>query len=313
MKKELRNLIAKGKTEQTIQQLLAHTKSTDLHKSVVMQSAKYQNYKEASINGLLSHEEDKTTLANINHSLLLIIEKLKELEEKSPEHKKEKNKQPVKRKKDTWKIIGYIALVIGILAGIAEFSGYSIRDIILGNNKQSDSFSVTVLVHGKEGRDQLILKNQGEVILDIGGDRKERHINHQGKAIFLELPGKYENETALISVVHPQPYFPVERDKEYQLTPNKVIYLPIKLTGLNKIKGLVIDAESESPLDSVRVSVENVATYTDEFGWFELDIPQEKQAKFVRVTFLKDGYIMEPLDSIAPHTNQEIQIALQKK
>jgi len=197
------------------------------------------------------------------------------------------------------------------LAGIAEITGKNISNLFV-SNKKSEPFSVTVLVHGKEGRDQLILKKQGKVILDIGGDRKEEAINEQGQATFIGLPGKYQGDTALISVAHSQPYFPIDRDKKYKLT-EKVIYLPIELTGLNKIKGRVIDADSEDHLDSVRVSVENVATHTDEFGWFELEIPEEKQTKFLRVNFFKKGYKIESLNDIAPHTKQNIEIALQKK
>jgi len=71
MKNKLRNLIAEDETKQAIQLLLAHTKGTNLHNQVIMQSAKYENYEELSINGLISREDGKTTLGDINHSLLL--------------------------------------------------------------------------------------------------------------------------------------------------------------------------------------------------------------------------------------------------
>ena len=89
--------------------------------------------------------------------------------------------------------------------------------------------------------------------------------------------------------------------------------MEVELKGINKIKGRVIDAITENYLDSVRVSIENVATLTNEFGWFELEIPENIQAKFVSVNFFKEGYAIEDLDSIAPHTKQAIEIALKKK
>jgi len=217
----------------------------------------------------------------------------------------------MKTKKSIWAIIIGIGVVIGIPAGIAEITGYSIRDFFNGN--EPDSFSVTVLVHGKEGKDDRILKNQGKVILDIGGDRKEEEINSQGEATFKELPKGFTNQMSLISIDHQQPYFPVNRDKKYKLTPYEIIYLEVELKGINKIKGRIIDAATEKYLDSVRVSIENVATLTDKFGWFELEIPEDIQAKFVSVNFFKKGYAIEDLDSIAPHTKQTIEIALKKK
>lgn len=219
-----------------------------------------------------------------------------------------------KGKNKVWKILATITTavvaIIAVLAGVAEISGYSLRDYFGGNS--IDSFSLTVLVHGKEGKDDILLKNQGKVVLDIGGDRKEEAINMQGEATFKELPGGFIDKKALISIDHPEPYFPIKRNEEYLLEENKAIYLAIELKDIDKIQGRIIDETTQKPLDSVRVSVKNVATYSDEFGWYELGIPEEIQGKFIRANFFKEGYKMQNLDSIAPYTKQEIDISLQK-
>ncbi len=320
MKKKLQQLIAEGTTKQAIQLLLSNTEKLDEHKEVLLQSSRYETYEKNKDIGVLSFDEANIRLAKINNALLNIIEKLPDEENVSKTQNEAKlstiNKQTTNmgngKKTSIWKIVGAaLVATITVLASIAEFSGYSVKDVLFGN--EPDSFSVTVLVHGKKGKDDKVLKNQGKVFLDIGGDRKEEAINAQGEATFKELPKGYANQMSLISIDHPQPYFPVHRDKEYKLTSNKVIYLEVALQGLNKIKGRIIDATTENNLDSVRVSIENVATYTNEFGWFELEIPINIQAKFVSVNFFKEGYTMEDLDSIAPHTKQQIEIALKKK
>jgi len=320
MKKKLQQLIAEGKTKKAIQLLLVNTEKLDEHKEVLLQSSRYETYEKNKNIGVLSFDEANISLAKINDALVDIIKKLpneenvnnKLKEEKSPTINKETTNVENEKKTSTWKIVGAALLTaITVLAGIAEFSGYNLKDLFFNN--EPDSFSVTVIVHGKKGKDDKILKNQGKVVLDIGADRKDEEINSQGEATFKELPKGYANQMSLISIDHPQPYFPVYRNREYKLTPNKVIYLEVELTGLSKIKGHVIDEETENPLDSVRVSVENGATLTDKFGWFELEIPKDIQAKFVSVYFFKEGYIMEHEDSIAPHTNQEIGKTLKKK
>ena len=122
----------------------------------------------------------------------------------------------------------------------------------------------------------------------------------------------FKGKRVPIRLEHPQPYRATHPDSLYLLEPNAAIYLEIALEGTNRIFGKVMDFKTEQWLDSVRVSVENIATYTDQFGWFELFIPEAKQRKFQRVSFFKKGYEIDELDSIPVHTQQEINISLQK-
>jgi len=169
-----------------------------------------------------------------------------------------------------------------------------------------------VLVHGKDGKNDRILRGQGVVNLDFGNTREEEAINKKGEATFKELPAKFIGKKALITVTHPQPYSSVEKDKEYVLTPDQSIYIEVELKGIDEVYGRVLDFESETPLDSVRVSHRNIAAYSNKFGWFKLNIPPDIQSKFINLNFQKEGYQMENMDSIAPHTKQEIGITLKR-
>lgn len=232
-----------------------------------------------------------------------------ELEQEFPNTSTGKSEKNLKQK--IWSWILAAGVIVSLLVGLGELTGASFMK--LGGSKKADSFSVTVLVHGKEGKDHRILRNQGKVTLDFGTTRQEASINEKGEATFKELPLRYLGQAALISIDHPQPYFPVERNAEYQLERGKSIYLEIELKGIDKIQGRVLDYQSEEPLGGVRVSYRDVYTFTDEVGWYQLNIPPDKQAKFIRVSFYKEGYRMESLDSIAPHTQQEIGISLKRK
>lgn len=231
---------------------------------------------------------------------------------KSKAFKVHEKKQPPNKtfSHKIWRWIIAIGSIIAIPAGIAEMTGYSIIDIF--NKRKVDSFTLTVLVHGKEGKDDLILKDQGKVIMDIGISRPEASINDKGEATFKELPSGYIGKRALISIKHPQPYFPVDRNREYELKEDKSIYLEVELKGINKVQGRVIDFENEQPLDNVRISYKGIATQSDGYGWYELNIPPEMQAKFIKMNFYKEGYKLESIDSIAPHTQQEVEISLRK-
>jgi hypothetical protein len=138
-------------------------------------------------------------------------------------------------------------------------------------------------------------------------------INEKGEATFKEISQVFNGQKVPIRLEHPQPYRATHPDSLYQLAPNAAIYLEVTLEGTNRLVGKVMDFYTEQWLDSVRVSVENIATYTDQYGWFELEIPENRQRKFQRVSFYKKGYKITELDSLPVHTQKEIQISLQKE
>jgi hypothetical protein len=210
-----------------------------------------------------------------------------------------------------WRWVVTAGVVVALLAGLAEISGFTLRELF--GNASVESFTATVLVHGKAGKDDRILRNEGEVVLDFGTTRTEATIDDDGEATFKEIPIGYVGKTVGISIDHPQPYFPIDRSAEYVLEANEAIYLEVALMGTDRVQGRVLGFQSEEPLDSVRVSYHDIATHTDVYGWYELIIPPEQQAKFIRLTFYKSGYQMLSIDSIAPHTGQEVSILLEKR
>ncbi|WP_282773950.1 hypothetical protein [Phaeodactylibacter xiamenensis] len=314
MKQALQQLIAQGKTGRAIQQLLAITgrlEDTDLQEEVILQSARYEQYTKSKRTGISSSQDQGVSIANINQALLSIISQLPEDTSGGENDEHTANSKGKTKGSAWWQWVVGASVIVAILAGVAEVSGYSLKDLF--SKGKVNSFSVTVLVHGKEGKDDRILRNQGKVALDFGTTREEESINEKGEATFKELPIGYVGKKALISIDHPQPYFPVNRDTAYILEKGKSIYLEAELKGMDKVHGRVLDYETETPLDSVRVSYQDIAAYTDEYGWYELNIPPSKQGKFIRLNFYKDGYKMEDLDSIAPHTQQEYGILLERK
>ena len=196
---------------------------------------------------------------------------------------------------------------LGILAAIVTILGFSFKDFIFSENVES--FSTTVFVHGDNGKDDVLLKN-GEVVMNLGTTKIEASINNKGEATFKELPLGYVGEHVLISIKHKQPYYPIDRGLEYVLKKNEPIYLKVELKGLEEVYGRVLDFKTESPIMNVRVSYKKIETFTDKYGWYNLKIPKEQQAKFIRLNFYKKGYIIQDLDNIAPHTKQEIGILL---
>ena len=296
MKERLRNLIAEGDLEIALKDLLEGTRNLEnpkYHQEAVNLSARWEEVQKEERLKTSTYEEQRISRSQITTATLNLVQRLPNNEDKKVGG----------ILTSTWaKWGGGMIVLIGVLAGMAELTGYSLIDLFFGS--PLESFSVSVLVHGQEGKDDKILTN-GKVILDIGGNRIEEEVNSQGEAIFPALRKEYIGKSALISLDHPQPYKPTERNKEYILTQGQSIYLEVELKGIDKIWGKVMDYETERTLDSVRVSVRKAFTYTNPFGQFELRIPDSLQGKTIEVQFDKVGY-KTATQSVTPHLKPNI-------
>ncbi len=301
-KETIIKLVSNGHIAEALDKLLSMDLSPKDRSIVAQIKASFENLRSNTIKGILSFEQQTTEQNRINDRLLRFLNGETEHLPVTP--------MAEKRGSKIWSYVVGTGVVVGILAGIFRIADISLKDIFGGGSPES--FTVTVFVHGKKGKDDRILKNQGQVMLGLRTNEMPCSINEKGEATFKEIPMGFKGQKVPIRIEHPQPYRATHPDSLYLLEPNAAIFVEVALEGTNVIKGKVMDFNTEQWLDSVRVSVENVATYTDKFGWFELEIPENKQRKFQRVSFFKKGYEIDELDSIPVHTQQEINISLRK-
>lgn len=129
-KQNLKNLIAKGKSEKAIDQLLELSPrlDKDLREEIFIQSARFKTYQREKRQGSSSKEELHVTLLQITHALIGIIEELPE-----------EDLIISKTKKNVFKWAGSIAAFIAFLAAVSEFSGYSLKDICQRNGIREPS------------------------------------------------------------------------------------------------------------------------------------------------------------------------------
>ncbi len=298
----LSNLISQGQLQKAIEYLLALDLSKTQKKEVLGIASSYNSLESAQARGVLSFEQETLERNRITNRLLNLVNHLSD-EPKSP--------QPGKKPFKWWQYVISLGVVIGILGGLAEFSGISLSDLF-GRTQAPETFTITVFVHGKKGKDERILKNQGQVMLGLRTNEMACSINEKGEATFKELPIGFVGQKVSLRIEHPQPYRATHTDSLYLLESNGVIYMEVALEGTDRITGKVMDFDTESWLDSVRVSIDNIATFTDPYGYFELFIPENRQRKFQKVSFFKKWYRIEELDSIPVHTQKPMEVDLHK-
>ncbi|HDZ04679.1 hypothetical protein LCGC14_0354270 [marine sediment metagenome] len=178
--------------------------------------------------------------------------------------------------------------------------------------KESSSMDFTVFVHGSKGVDDLILKNEGKVILILKSDKREASINEKGEATFKEIPAYFNNKKVNIFIEHPQPYRPTHLDSLYEINDKASIFLEVELYNTELIYGQIMDSGTNIGVDSVRVSIRDIFTFSDNHGYYELKIPKTYQKKFQNVRFEKSGFVPLERKNIPVHTEQSLDILIKQ-
>ena len=215
----------------------------------------------------------------------------------------------------TWKLpktnknrLVLIALAAIILVGIIGMGWYQ-------NNLSKQPFNLKVNVFGEEGKHDLVLKEQGQVVLKLpdGYEPLKQKINENGEAMFTKIDAELLGKSIPIFIEHNQPYQSLQPDSLYVLNRDATIDLTVKLNNLHQLTGKIIDFNTEQPLEDVRVSIHpKVFTFTNDFGEFILEIPEDYQQKFQEVTLNKKGYKSETFSKVPIHTQDRFNTSLEK-
>ena len=301
IKNELRTLIAQGKTRKAIKQLLRITgklEDKDLYNDVVFQSSRYEEYLKNKMKGTLSNEALDIALGRVNEALLEIIDRL-------PDEAKAFSF-------NTTQLVGWGILGALIVIAIVFIPQLQVFQGIFGQASKGES--LTVFVHGKSGRHELILQNKGKVELTYGTKKARESINDKGQAVFNEIPTDFfaGDTKVYINVVETEgePYRAIYPDSLYKLTPGDPIYLPVALLGLDKITGTVYF--EEKPLEGVTVSIGNIRVFTNDLGYYELIIPEHLQKQQQKVKFYKEGYKLNER-TVYPQTGAPLPAIMEKE
>ena len=175
----------------------------------------------------------------------------------------------------------------------------------------TSSFDITVFVHGLKGQHDIVLKNTGEVMIDIGGDRRTEKIGAKGEVSFRSIPANFRNQPVSIFVIA-DGFEPANSDKKYDLKEKSVYFMVRKDDSRSKISGCVRDADNK-PLKDVDINLPNcLLVRTGDDGCFKMQIPPECQKEKITVTASKDGYD-NWTGAAHPETGQEIGIVMNRK
>jgi len=179
-----------------------------------------------------------------------------------------------------------------VLGGTLELGGpvvVMLLVIVLGFRLvpgPAQRFNLTVFLHGKAGRQAVVLRNHGKVSLDLGADKRVEAVGDKGEARFAGIPGDLrDREVALgldddtYELVQPAPTIRLDQE---------AVYAAIQARQL-PLSGDVADDQAR-PLPGARAVIGTATAVTDQNGHFEFKLPADLPEGDRSITITAPGY-----------------------
>lgn len=129
----------------------------------------------------------------------------------------------------------------GVAAVIPGFLNIKYKDIIsaggalaifalvlyfTGRATDMAPFDFTVYVHGPEGKHDIVLEDEGRLILDLGGDRRPARIGENGRTVFSGIPAQFRGRELTLGL-QAEGYKAAQPNAMHRLEPDGVAYLEV--------------------------------------------------------------------------------------
>jgi len=200
-----------------------------------------------------------------------------------------------------WNWIGIASLAVGI-AGVYL------------TIKTTDSTTFTILVRDwKGGKDPFIYESGGKIRIWLEKKPQEYKSIVDGKVEFPEILAEYNNKAVRIDFQqHPDYNSLYIKNDSILLRTKAPSILKIYVRGLESIKGSVKIKRTSIPIDSAKIEINGIVTFTDSLGLYYINIPLEKQELIQEITISKEKFVTltEKLDMI---TNEGYDFELTPK
>jgi hypothetical protein len=154
---------------------------------------------------------------------------------------------------------------------------------------KASTFPLTVYVHGEGGPQDLVLRNSGRVMLELGPDTRVEPIGDNGQAYFPAIPANFRGQD-VPAWVESETYESVDPGAKRRLD-GTTLYLVVQRKILHyKLAGTVSDPAG-NPLSGVRVVLPeyHIEGETNDEGRFELQVVAEGQ-RIGELIAQKQGY-----------------------
>lgn len=132
-------------------------------------------------------------------------------------------------------------------------------------------FDLTVFVQGEGGRQNMVLRNRGALLLDLGTDRRRETIGDKGEVRFVGIPNDQRGRTVPVSL-EAEGYELVDPKAEVKLS-TETAYLAVRPASL-QLSGRVQDEKGRA-VPGAKLRLSTYTTQSMEDGWFSFKVPSD--------------------------------------
>jgi hypothetical protein len=147
-------------------------------------------------------------------------------------------------------------------------------------------FDLTVFLHGKAGRQAMVLRNHGKVSLNLDADKRIEAVGDKGEARFAGIPGDLRDREVALGL-DDDTYELVQPELTIRLG-QEAVYAAIQPRQLPLI-GYVSDDQGR-PLPQARAAIATATAVTDQDGRFEIKLPADLPEGDRSITITAAGY-----------------------
>lgn len=97
-----------------------------------------------------------------------------------------------------------------------------------------------------------------------------------------------------------------------KLLRSELIPIKLQIKDLDRVSFLIRDSESGAPVNGAKVSFPDFNGISNEFGEVSINIPLEKQSKFIDIKIIKTGYKLYKLNDVLVNSNIPVELLLNK-
>ena len=148
------------------------------------------------------------------------------------------------------------------------------------------SFSTTIYLYGPGGKQDLILRGMGQVLVDIGGDRRKKNIDADGEVVISEIPSNFLNKTVTISL-------DANGFELADLVPTVQLVKGSTYIGVRRKSGLIrgyVEDDDGRRLKGINLAVAGMTQLSDDSGNFEFVIPGDKMGSELTLRTEPSGF-----------------------
>jgi Effector-associated domain 11 len=285
---KIKQLIAQNRLNEAIETLLIATENTHWHNQMVLVSTRFNEYQKLQRQGGIEPETLNRLRNQIADTLLSI-------------HEDVSKTFPPSVLRRFWESIRYERLIrYGLFISLASLVYLGIMYLF-----QNRMINVSVFVEDKNR--ELVLKQQGHILMEVGTEYKKELIDDKGVASFKNIK---IGEKVGLKVDFSEPYRPLNEDTIYTIQSNGQIHLTVGLKYLDYVFGNI--SYEEQPLSDVSVNIGTLQAITDKYGRYEFHIPENLQQKEQEVRFSKTGFKMQ-VKKAFPQFKEPLNIVMENK